>query len=173
MNKACNNCRHDPSNNGLGYWTHDPCWRCHEFSMWWPMIVNTNEQPTDSKDDGMAFEPKPGDRVMLGDYQEGMLPGRLLYVDTDTQYPFVGRRDGSMISNAYRFCEPIHPDLPMDHPVWVWMNDPKDAKPRCFAGEFTSDGNIVCWIEGRIKHTANNESTAWYHWSEIDPNAKP
>jgi len=173
MAKDCNNCRHDPSNNGLGYWIHDPCWNCYECSMWCPMIANTNEQTTDSKEGGMAFTPKPGQRVMLGDNGDFMGSGRFFGLDPGTEYPFVGRMDDSSYAVGYRYCEPLNPSFPMDHPVWVWMNDPKDAKPRCFAGEFTSDGNIVCWIEGRIKHTANNESTAWLHWSETDPNAKP
>jgi hypothetical protein len=173
MNKSCINCRHDPSNNGLGYWTHDPCWHCHEFSMWGPMIVKTDEQPTNIKEDDMKFDPKPGDRVLLGDEEEDMQPGRFLSVDTDTRYPFIGRRDGSGIAVAFRLCEPIHPDLPMDHPVWVWDMYPKDAMPRCFAGEFTSKGHIVCWSDGRVEHTAHGEKMIWRSWSETNPNAKP
>ena len=173
MNKNCYNCLHAPENNGVGYWPHDPCMRCICADEWEAIPDKTDEQTTDSKEGGMAFTPKPGQWVILGDTEETMGPGRFIGLDHDTEYQFVGRKEKSPYAQGFRYCEPILPDFPMDHPLWVWNSDPRNAKPRCFAGEFNKSGCIVCWDKGRVQHTAGNAKVAWEYWSETDPNAKP
>ena len=79
------------------------------------------------------------------------------------KYPHVVRElypDGSTESDvfSYTYCRPVRPDLRIDAPVWVRLND--NWEPRYFAG-WVDDGRMKYWSTGMTSHTAPT-SNAWY-----------
>jgi hypothetical protein len=122
----------------------------------------------------MIMEFKKGDRVMVGHSLDRLREAIFIAHDEGSRYPWVARKTGKdYIAYAYQYCVPIHPDFPMDHPVWVW-NDCMDPIPRHFCG-WSNDGNILCWDVGHTSHTAYGSGRMkieWDNYSTEKPDPK-
>jgi hypothetical protein len=53
------------------------------------------------------------------------------------------------------------PDLKIDDPVIVWMNNCEEER-RYFAG-WSEDGRIICWAAGGTSWSTGSNTT-WYQW---------
>jgi hypothetical protein len=124
----------------------------------------------------MIMEFKKGDRVMVGHSLDRLREAIFIAHDEGAIYPWVARKTGKdYMAYAYQYCVPIHPDFPMDHPVWVWDDDdPGNILPRHFA-EWGEDGRIMCWEDGMTSHSIGDRKRSkveWGNYSTEKPDPK-
>ena len=94
--------------------------------------------------------PRKGKYFDFNDHPDAMYPHlvRLLKKDETLDWPV----------NGYRCCRPALPDIRIDAPVWVRLND--NWEPRHFAG-WVAGGRMKYWSTGMTSHTALT-SNSWY-----------